>query len=142
MSDHQALIEELERLSSLLTYTPTVETLNLASDAMLTAAAALAESQQVLRDERKWRRDEVRRQVVLREAAEARVVGLTEALASVDEPYPIDIFPDLQERDEVYAAMRSVNEYATEQFYAEVARDRGRVARAVLAHLERLTKSA
>lgn len=54
------------------------------------------------------------------------------ALRSVDEPYPIDIFPDLQERDEVFAAMREINRYATEQFYGEIARQRGAAARSYL----------
>ncbi len=54
------------------------------------------------------------------------------ALRSVDEPYPIDIFPDLQEKDSVFAAMREVNRYATEQFASEIARQRGVAARSYL----------
>lgn len=55
------------------------------------------------------------------------------ALRSVDEPYPIDIFPDLQEKDAVFAAMREVNRYATEQFHSEVSRQRGAAVRSYLA---------
>lgn len=54
-----------------------------------------------------------------------------EALDLVDSPYPIEVFPERtdDERDAIFAAMRTVDKYATEWFYAHVARDRGRVAR-------------
>lgn len=63
----------------------------------------------------------------------AEIQRLRDALDSVDAPYPIDVFPDLQERDAVFAAMRAVNRYATEQFAAEIARQRGKAARALMA---------
>lgn len=54
------------------------------------------------------------------------------AVRSIDEPYPVEVFPDLREREAVFAAMREVNRYATEQFHAEVARQRGKAARTYL----------
>lgn len=57
------------------------------------------------------------------------VLLLMEALDLVDTPYPLKVFPDLKRQDEVFAAMRAVNEYATEQFYAQTARQRGQAAR-------------
>ena len=74
------------------------------------------------------------------EANAERVAGLQaqldayeEAVALIDSPYPIGVFPDLQERDAVFAAMRAVNKFATEQFYAETARQRGEAVRQALA---------
>ncbi|HET6916938.1 MAG TPA: hypothetical protein VFH56_12680 [Acidimicrobiales bacterium] len=64
-----------------------------------------------------------------RDAYYEAVANLIQAVESIDAPYPIEVFPDLQKRDEVFAAMREVNRYATEQFYAEVARARGVAAR-------------
>lgn len=54
-----------------------------------------------------------------------------EALDLVDTPYPIEVFPERtdEQRDAIFAAMRAVDKYATEWFYAHVARERGRVAR-------------
>jgi hypothetical protein len=43
------------------------------------------------------------------------------------------LFPDLQQQDEVFVAMRAVNRYATEQFWAMCARQRGQVVRELLA---------
>lgn len=68
------------------------------------------------------------------ETATARVVELEAALDLVDTPYPLDVFPERtdEQRDAIFAAMRDVDKYATEWFYAHVARERGRVAREAL----------
>lgn len=67
-----------------------------------------------------------------------QIAALREALSLVDSPYPLDVFPERtdEQRDAIYAAMRAVDKYATEWFYAHVARDRGRVARETLALAE------
>lgn len=65
---------------------------------------------------------------LMREAADT-IELLWAAICLVDDPYPLQVFPDLEQRDEVFSAMRSVNKYATEQFHAEVSRQRGKVAR-------------
>src|SRR5512146_1569951 len=65
------------------------------------------------------------------------ILALLGALDVVDAPYPIGVFPDLQKREEVFAAMREINQYATEQFYAEVARQRGHAARSLIAERTR-----
>ena len=66
-------------------------------------------------------------------ALQAQLEAYEEAVALIDSPYPIGVFPDLQDKEAVFAAMREVNVYATEQFFAETARQRGRVVRDVLA---------
>lgn len=60
-----------------------------------------------------------------------RLEAATEAIDLVDTPYPLEVFPERtdEQRDAIFAAMRSVDKYATEWFYAHVARERGRVAR-------------
>ncbi len=65
-----------------------------------------------------------------------------EIIAGLDEPYPIEVFPERtdEQRDAIFAAMRAVDPYATEWFYAHVARDRARVAREALAGVEEATK--
>lgn len=65
---------------------------------------------------------------LMREAADT-IELLWEAINLVDDPYPLQVFPDLQEQDAVFAAMREVNKYATEQFFAETARQRGKTVR-------------
>ena len=57
---------------------------------------------------------------------------LIEAFDIVDSPYPIEVFPDLQKREEVFAAMREINQFATEQFYSETARARATAARSLI----------
>jgi hypothetical protein len=60
------------------------------------------------------------------------ILHLIEALDVVDAPYPIDVFPDLQQSEQIFAVMRAINPFATEQFYSETARARGEAARRLL----------
>lgn len=92
--------------------------------------AALREYADALDKDRGHSKSAVTR--LMREAAE-EIEDLQSALSLVDEPYPIEVFPALKDPDAVFAAMRSVNKYATEQFWAECARQRGEVARSHLA---------
>jgi hypothetical protein len=67
-----------------------------------------------------------------RDAYYEGILVLIEALDIVDSPYPVEVFPDLQNRAQVFAAMRAINQFATEQFYAETARARGTAMRSLI----------
>ena len=93
---------------------------------------------QLTDDVRLWKDAEAMRTKERNKAEAERDRAIT-ALDLVDLPYPIEVFPERpdERRDAIFAAMRAVNKYATEWFYAHVARERGRVAREAIQAAER-----
>lgn len=89
-------------------------------------------------DVRLWKDAEAMRTKERNKAETERDRAIT-ALDLVNLPYPIEVFPERpdERRDAIFAAMRTVNKYATEWFYAHVARERGRVAREAIQAAER-----